>query len=129
MQAALLLLCLTPGLGPFPLSPKPHPLLSPAQTNKQTNNAQLGALAEFRQDWGGAVASYQAACAALGSVPLGKDPAAPCAQRHAEVCAVAEVVHTKALMLLLHQQRTGEAIAQLRRHLAAFGSLPCAWLA
>jgi hypothetical protein len=40
------------------------------------------------------------------------------------VAAVAEVVHFKAMMLLLHQQRYAEAIQQLRGHLAAFGPLP-----
>jgi hypothetical protein len=79
-------------------------------------------LAEFRQDWLGAVASYQAAAAALAGVPLGA-PAVSC-QRHAEVAAVAEVVHFKAMMLLLHQQRYGEAVAQLNSHLATFGRLP-----
>jgi hypothetical protein len=79
-------------------------------------------LAECRQDWLAAVTSYQAAAAALQAVPLGR-PTASC-QRHAEVCAVAEVVHFKATMLLLHQQRYGEAVAQLGSHLAAFGRVP-----
>lgn len=79
-------------------------------------------LAEFRQDWLAAVSSYQAAAAALQGVPLGR-PTVSC-QRHAEVVAVAEVVHFKAMMLLLHQQRYPEAIQQLRGHLAAFGPLP-----
>jgi hypothetical protein len=83
---------------------------------------QLAVLAEFRQDWLAAVSSYQAAAAALQGVPLGR-PTVSC-QRHAEVAAVAEVVHFKAMMLLLHQQRYGEAIQQLRGHLAAFGPLP-----
>jgi hypothetical protein len=84
--------------------------------------AQLAVLAEFRQDWLAAVSSYQAAAAALQGVPLGR-PTVSC-QRHAEVAAVAEVVHFKAMMLLLHQQRFAEAIQQLRGHLAAFGPLP-----
>jgi hypothetical protein len=83
---------------------------------------QLAVLAEFRQDWLAAVSSYQSAAAALQGVPLGR-PTVSC-QRHAEVAAVAEVVHFKAMMLLLHQQRYGEAIQQLRGHLAAFGPLP-----
>ena len=62
------------------------------------------------------------AAAALQGVPLGR-PTASC-QRHAEVAAAAEVVHFKAMMLLLHQQRYAEAISQLRGHLAAFGHLP-----
>jgi len=61
----------------------------------------LAVLAEFRQDWLAAVICYQAAAAALQQVPLG-GPTVSC-QRHAEVAAVAEVVHFKAMMLLLHQ--------------------------
>jgi hypothetical protein len=87
---------------------------------------QLAVLAEFRQDWLAAVSSYQAAAAALQGVPLGR-PTVSC-QRHAEVAAVAEVVHFKAMMLLLHQQRYSEAIQQLRGHLAAFGPLPGGWV-
>lgn len=83
---------------------------------------QLAVLAEFRQDWQAAVASYQAAAAALQGVPLGRPTVS--VQRHAEVTAVAEVAHFKALMLLLHQQRHAEAIAQLRSHLASFGRAP-----
>jgi hypothetical protein len=79
-------------------------------------------LAEFRQDWPGAVTSYQAAAAALQAVPLGR-PTVSC-QRHAEVAAVAEVVHFKAMMLLLHQQRYTEALQQLATHLAVFGRIP-----
>lgn len=83
---------------------------------------QLAVLAEFRQDWPGAVTSYQAAAAALQGVPLGR-PTVSC-QRHAEVSAVAEVVHFKAMMLLLHQQRYAEALQQLATHLAVFGRIP-----
>lgn len=83
---------------------------------------KLAVLAEFRQDWLAAVSSYQAAAAALQGVPLGR-PTVSC-QRHAEVAAVAEVVHFKAMMLLLHQQRYGEAIQQLAGHMAAFGPTP-----
>lgn len=83
---------------------------------------QLAVLAEFRQDWPGAVTSYQAAAAALQGVPLGR-PTVSC-QRHAEVSAVAEVVHFKAMMLLLHQQRYGDALQQLATHLAVFGRIP-----
>lgn len=84
--------------------------------------AQLAVLAEFRQDWPGAVTAYQAAAAALQGVPLGR-PNVSC-QRHAEVSAVAEVVHFKAMMLLLHQQRYAEALQQLATHLAVFGRIP-----
>jgi hypothetical protein len=83
---------------------------------------QLAVLAEFRQDWLSAVSCYQAAAAALQQVPLGR-PTVSC-QRHTEVVAVAEVVHFKAMMLLLHQQRYAEAVQQLRSHLAALGPLP-----
>lgn len=83
---------------------------------------QLGVFAEFRQDWPGAVLCYQAAAAALQGVPLGR-PTVSC-QRHAEVAAVAEVVHFKAMMLLLHQQRHAEAVQQLATHLAVFGRIP-----
>lgn len=85
-------------------------------------HSQLGVLAEFRQDWLAAVTSYQASAAALQAVPLGRPTVS--VQRHAEVAAVAEVVHFKAMMLLLHQQRYAEALQQLRSHLAAFGPLP-----
>jgi hypothetical protein len=84
--------------------------------------AQLAVLAEFRQDWPGAVTAYQAAAAALQGVPLGR-PNVSC-QRHAEVSAVAEVVHFKAMMLLLHQQRYADALQQLATHLAVFGRIP-----
>lgn len=83
---------------------------------------QLAVFAEFRHDWQGAVTSYQAAAAALQGVPLGR-PTVSC-QRHAEVVAVAEVVHFKAMMLLLHQQRYEEAVRQLATHLAVFGRIP-----
>eukprot|EP00879_Flechtneria_rotunda_P002505 GHRR01002703.1.p1 GENE.GHRR01002703.1~~GHRR01002703.1.p1 ORF type:complete len:1063 (+),score=495.97 GHRR01002703.1:1057-4245(+) len=83
---------------------------------------QLGVLAEFRQDWLSAVSAYQAAAAALQGVSLGR-PTVSC-QRYAEVTAVAEVVHFKAMMLLLHQQRYAEAIQQLQGHLEAFGPSP-----
>eukprot|EP00878_Enallax_costatus_P027899 GHUV01030087.1.p1 GENE.GHUV01030087.1~~GHUV01030087.1.p1 ORF type:complete len:989 (+),score=366.66 GHUV01030087.1:1269-4235(+) len=83
---------------------------------------KLAVLAEFRQDWLAAVSSYQAAAAALQGVPLGR-PTVSC-QRHAEVTAVAEIVHFKAMMLLLHQQRYAEVVQQLRGHLATFGPTP-----
>lgn len=41
-----------------------------------------------------------------------------------QVTRVAEVVHFKALMLLLHQQRGPEALAQFRDHVATYGPLP-----
>lgn len=82
---------------------------------------QIAVFAEFRQDWLTAVSSYQAAAAALQGVPLGRPVSC---QRHAEVTAVAEVVHFKGMMLLLHQQRYPEAVQQLRGHLAVFGPLP-----
>lgn len=37
---------------------------------------------------------------------------------------MAEVVHFKAMMLLLHQQRYEEAVRQLATHLAVFGRIP-----
>jgi hypothetical protein len=88
---------------------------------------QLAVFAEFQQDWPGAVNYYQTAAAALQGVPLGR-PAVSC-QRHAEVAAVAEWVHFKAMMLLLHQQRYAEAVQQLASHLAAFGRVPGGWAA
>ena len=45
-------------------------------------------------------------------------------QRHAEVVRVAELVHFKTMMLLLHQQRGTEALAQLREHLGLWGQVP-----
>jgi hypothetical protein len=43
---------------------------------------------------------------------------------HAEVVAVAEVVHFKVLNLLLHQQALPQALGQLREHLALWGPVP-----
>jgi hypothetical protein len=37
---------------------------------------------------------------------------------------VAELVHFKTVMLLLHQQRGAEALAQLREHLGMWGQVP-----
>lgn len=45
-------------------------------------------------------------------------------QAHAEAAAVAEVLHFKIAMLLLHQQRFEEAAAQFRTHLATFQHPP-----
>lgn len=45
-------------------------------------------------------------------------------QMHAEVVAVAEVVHFKVLNLLLHQQALPQAMGQLREHLALWGPVP-----
>lgn len=42
-------------------------------------------------------------------------------QRWSEVCAVAELVHLKLLMLGVHQGRLEDAVAQVREHLAHFG--------
>ncbi len=47
------------------------------------------------------------------------DPVRP--QRWSEVCAVAELVHLKLLMLGVHQGRLEDAVAQVREHLAHFG--------
>lgn len=77
-------------------------------------------MAEFRQDWVTAVSQYQAAYAALNSVPLGHPVSV---QRHAEVVRVAEVVHFKAMMLLLHQQRFDEALDQFRNHVSTYGAV------
>jgi hypothetical protein len=45
-------------------------------------------------------------------------------QMHAEVVAVAEVVHFKVLNLLLHQQALPQALGQLREHLGLWGPVP-----
>jgi hypothetical protein len=42
----------------------------------------------------------------------------------AQVTRCAEVIHFKAMMLLLHQGRAAEALAQFRDHLETFGPLP-----
>lgn len=83
---------------------------------------KLAALAEFRQDWGGAVTHYQAAYSHLQEV--GSDSAPLAAHRHAEVCAVAEQIHLKISMLLLHQQRFEEAVAHMRQHLGRYHQPP-----
>ena len=101
-----------------------HPL-SP-QTKQQPPHTitctQLGVLAEFRQDWPGAVSHYQAAYAALATVPLGRPQ--PSVQRHFEAARVAGALNAKALTLLLHQQRGADALAQWRAHAAAWAAPP-----
>lgn len=81
-------------------------------------------LAEFRQDWEGAVRQYSEAYRTLLSIPLGSplDLAL-----YVEVVRVAELVHLKMLMLLLHQGGAEEAVGQARRHLKWVATPPGAW--
>ncbi|KAG2485655.1 hypothetical protein HYH03_015627 [Edaphochlamys debaryana] len=78
---------------------------------------KLAVYAEFRQDWATAVAHYREAYAAILAVQIGLPPRP---QRWSEVCAVAELVHLKLLMLAVHQGRLEEAVAQVRAHLGHF---------
>ncbi|KAG2431817.1 hypothetical protein HXX76_009311 [Chlamydomonas incerta] len=99
---------------------------------------KLAVYAEFRQDWATAVAHYREAYAGCLAVqvlagpaqgpPAGPGPAGGSAavkpQKWTEVCAVAELVHLKLLMLAVHQGRVEEAVAQVRAHLGHFRSPP-----
>jgi len=82
---------------------------------------KLAVYAEFRQDWKAAVQEYQAAYGHLKQVTGGR-PLSP--QTFAEVARVAELVHLKLLMLLLHQTRMDEAVVQAQGHLAFFATPP-----
>ncbi|PNW70671.1 hypothetical protein CHLRE_17g729700v5 [Chlamydomonas reinhardtii] len=101
---------------------------------------KLAVYAEFRQDWATAVAHYReayAGCLAVQVVAAPAQGAAPARgpasgggvvvvkpQKWTEVCAVAELVHLKLLMLAVHQGRVEEAVAQVRAHLGHFRSPP-----
>lgn len=84
---------------------------------------KLGALAEFRADWGAALRMYSEA---YGYVPqLLAVPGATQLQRFAEIRAVAEQVHVKAVsLLLLVLKQPTEAVAQFEMHLRLFRRLP-----
>ncbi|KXZ44984.1 hypothetical protein GPECTOR_60g763 [Gonium pectorale] len=82
---------------------------------------KLAVYAEFRQDWATAVAHYREAYAAILALQVGTPPRP---QRWTEVCAVAELVHLKLIMLAVHQGRLEDAVAQVRAHLAYFGKPP-----
>uniref|UniRef100_A0A061SC41 Trafficking protein particle complex subunit 11-like n=1 Tax=Tetraselmis sp. GSL018 TaxID=582737 RepID=A0A061SC41_9CHLO len=78
------------------------------------------AYSEFRQDWSGALKHYQAAyrCAQEMAQSVGRGGGG--VQRQAELRAVSEQMHVKILSLMLYQQRPGEALEQIDRHIAAF---------
>lgn len=56
--------------------------------------------------------------------PLSSPANSFCGCCPAQVCAVAELVHLKLLMLAVHQGRVEEAVAQVRAHLGHFRSPP-----
>ncbi|CAD7704773.1 unnamed protein product [Ostreobium quekettii] len=82
---------------------------------------KVGMLAEFRQDWVTAVKQYQAAYSHACQVFLGNPVSV---RRHVELTQVAEQVHFKLVMLLLHQHRLDDALQQFRLHMAKFRKIP-----
>ncbi|GIM12975.1 hypothetical protein Vretimale_16160, partial [Volvox reticuliferus] len=82
---------------------------------------KLAVYAEFRQDWATAVAHYRETYGAILAVQVGV-PTRP--ERWTELCAVAELVHLKLIMLAVHQGRVEDAVAQVRAHLAHFSKPP-----
>ncbi|GLI59688.1 hypothetical protein VaNZ11_001632, partial [Volvox africanus] len=82
---------------------------------------KLAVYAEFRQDWATAVAHYRETYGAILAVQVGLPPRP---ERWTELCAVAELVHLKLIMLAVHQGRVEDAVAQVRAHLAHFSKPP-----
>ncbi|GLC48572.1 hypothetical protein PLESTB_000112500 [Pleodorina starrii] len=82
---------------------------------------KLAVYAEFRQDWATAVAHYRESYAAILNVQIGLPPRP---ELWTQVCAVAELVHLKLIMLAVHQGRVEDAVAQVRAHLAHFNRPP-----
>ncbi|KAK9789561.1 hypothetical protein WJX73_006387 [Symbiochloris irregularis] len=76
---------------------------------------KAAALSEFRGDWSTAVRSYEAAYREIAKAAHA--PGSAGLQRFFEIAAVAELMHLKVIMLLLHQQNTARALAQFKDHL------------
>lgn len=68
---------------------------------------QIGAYAEFRQDWASALKYYGEAYKCLQEVPRGKEPYQ--LQRLAEIVLVSEQINFKLCTLLLHSGRCAPA--------------------